>query len=96
MAAIIDAGKCRPAKMLSCSQLRPSQKAGVDLCTIAVIDLLAGHVRKLRRHIEGSCFKTLLGTELVMCNQDSFASHCSIHDVADLWYPKQRQLSATC
>jgi hypothetical protein len=74
---------------------------GVDLCTITVIDFLAGGVRKLRRHVGGSCIKALFGTGLVMCNQDSFANHCSmsclmIHDVAYLWYPKQRQLSATC
>ena len=68
-------------------------EGGVDLCTITVVDLLAGHVRKLRRHRGGSCIKTLFGTRLVMCNQDSFANHCSMpclmnHDVAYLSYPK--------
>jgi hypothetical protein len=67
---------------------------GVDLCTITVIDLLTGHIRELRRHIEGSCIKTLFDTGLDMHNQGSFANHCfmpclMIHDVAYLCYPEQ-------
>ena len=32
----------------------------VDLWAIAVVDLLAGHVTKLRRHVGGSCIKVFV------------------------------------
>ena len=54
----------------------------VDLWAIAVVDLLAGHVTKLRRHVGGSCIKSLFGTILAMCSQDSFTKPMfyAVHD----------------
>jgi hypothetical protein len=93
MAARIDAGKTQAGEDAVIQSITSILEGGVNLCTITIIDLLVGHIRKLRRHRGGSCIKTLFGTRLIMCNQDSFVNHCSlpclmIHDVAYLWYPK--------